>query len=84
MGGHRFLNRVVGHNSRIDGYDHRSTMDVHKSVKPSWIRKSQENHRKIIGNNMVIIMAIFGHFMVKLYLNNRFNGLIDFVRFGLV
>ena len=25
-----------------------------------------------------IIMAIFGHFMVKLYLNNMFNSLIDF------
>ena len=24
------------------------------------------------------------HFMVKLYLNNRFNGLIGFVRSGLV
>ena len=25
-----------------------------------------------------IIMAFFGHFMVTLYLNNGFNGLIDF------
>ena len=26
---------------------------------------------------MVTIMAVFGNFMVKLYLNNKFNGLID-------
>ena len=31
-----------------------------------------------------IVMAIFGHFMVNLYLNKGFNGLIDFFRFGLV
>ena len=43
-----------------------------------------ENHKKIIGKIAIIIMAIFGHFMVKLYLSNRFNILIGFVRFGLV
>ena len=26
----------------------------------------------------------FSHFMGKLYVNNRFNGLIDFFHFGLV
>ena len=41
-------------------------------------------HRKIIGKNMVIIVAVVGYFMMKLYSNNRLNGLIDFLRFGLV
>ena len=40
--------------------------------------------RKIIGKNTIIIIAIFGHFMVKLCLNNRFNILIDFFCFILV
>ena len=31
-----------------------------------------------------IIMALFGNFMVELYLNNLFNGLIGFSSFGLV
>ena len=38
----------------------------------------KENHRKIIGKITIIIIAMFGNFMVKLYLNNKFNGLIDF------
>ena len=42
------------------------------------------NHKKIIGKNMVIVMVAFGPNMVKLYLNNRFNGLIDFFRSSLV
>ena len=46
--------------------------------------KIKENHRKHIGKLTIIIMAIFGNFMVKLYLNNWFNGLIGFSRFGLV
>ena len=48
------------------------------------IRHSEENHRKIMGEITIIIIAIVGHSMVKLYLNIRFNGLIDFFRFGLV
>ena len=53
--------------------------------------KILENHGKIMGNHgksweimVIIIMAIFGHFMVKLHLNNIFNILIDFSRFILV
>ena len=46
--------------------------------------KTQVKHKKIIGKNTIIIMALFGHCMVKLYLNNGFNGLIDCSRFGLV
>ena len=45
---------------------------------------SEQNHGKITETNMVIIMGIFGNFMVQLYLNNIFNGLIGFSRFGLV
>ena len=37
-----------------------------------------ENHRKIIGKQIIIIMTFFGNFMVKLYLNHIFNGLIFF------
>ena len=33
---------------------------------------------------VIIIMAFFGNFMVKLYLNNIFNGTIDFFCFILV
>ena len=33
---------------------------------------------------ITIIMVMFCHFMVKLYLDNGFNGLIDFFRLGLV
>ena len=49
--------------------------------------KSLENHRKIIGNhrkNTIISMAISGNFMVNIYLNNWFDGLIWFSRSGLV
>ena len=42
------------------------------------------NDKKIIGKNTIIMMAMFGHFMVKLYLNNIFNILIDFFCFRMV
>ena len=48
---------------------------------------ASKKHGKIIGKsweNTIIIIAFFGNVMVKLYLNNWFNGLIGFVRFGLV
>ena len=47
-----------------------------------WLK--MENHRKIIRKITIIIIAMFGNFMVKFYLNNWFNGLIGFLRFGLV
>ena len=48
------------------------------------MEKTQENHRKIIGTNIEIIMALFGPFMVHMYLNNTFNSFIDFFCFRLV
>ena len=47
------------------------------------IVKNWENHGNIMGKNTIIIIAIFGHFMGKLCLNNWFNGLIGFFRSGL-
>ena len=43
--------------------------------------KIMENYRKSWKIMAIIIIAFFGHFMVKLYLNNIFNGLIDFFCF---
>ena len=40
--------------------------------------KIMENHGKSWKIMANIIMAFFGNFRVKLYLNNIFNGLIDF------
>ena len=40
-----------------------------------------KNHRKIIGKTMAIIVAFFGPFMVKMYLNKTFNSFIDFFCF---
>ena len=37
-----------------------------------------KNHGKSWKIMAIIIMAFVGHFMVKLYFNNIFNGLIDF------
>ena len=54
------------------------------------VHGSHENWTLMVGEgggwakNTKIIMAIFCHFMVKIHLNNGFNGLIDFSRFGLV
>ena len=47
-------------------------------------RQEKENHRKIIGKLMAIIMAIFGPFIVKMYLKNTLNSFIDFFCFDLV
>ena len=52
----------------------------HGKIKGKSWEKHKKNHRK----NTTIIMAISGHFIVKLYSNNWFNGLIGFFRFGLV
>ena len=41
-------------------------------------QENQENLRKILETINIIIMAMFVNFMERLYLNNRFNGLIDF------
>ena len=68
---------------------HLSDQGVQESVRNGmfFVFTNVEN-RKIIGKSWkimaIIIMAFFGHFMVKLYLNNIFNGLIDFFCFILV
>ena len=48
------------------------------------IGKSLKNHGKSWKIMVIIIMAFFSRFMVKLYLNNIFNGFIDFFCFILV
>ena len=64
--------------------DHLASVGIRWDVLVKIIGKSWGNHRKIIGKIMAIIMTIFGNFMVNLYLDNRFKGLIDFFRFILV
>ena len=49
-------------------------------------QKNMENHRQSWKIMAIIIMACFGNFMVKLYLNNMFNSLIGFrlLHFGII
>ena len=71
------MKRRVPRNDR-DPFDQFSIVLNIESISLRKNGESWENHRKIIGNITIIIMAVFGCFMVKLYLNNWFNGLIGF------
>ena len=44
----------------------------------------QGNHRKIIGPNMGIIMAIFGSNMGEMCLNKTFRSFLELICFDLV
>ena len=50
-----------------------------KIVGLFWAIFTQITKGKVIGKNTKILMAIFGNFMVKMYLNNICNSLIDFL-----
>ena len=68
---------------RVRGRHFSLSFSRHRKIIGKFIGKLLP-HNKSIGTNTIIIMVIFDNFMVKSYLNKRFNGLIGFCRFGLV